>query len=281
MGLPRIKLLVFETDEPHPETKDEKGSFGDIFHNLLSEAGQRHKPPLGVQTDMHFVVHDQDKGHNGHVPKSKDISEDVAGVLITGSMYDAHGNNPWILELLDLLRELWQTRPQLKLAGVCFGHQILNRLLGGNVDQHPGQRWELSHTSMELTPVGQKLFRTNNKSLSLHQMHQDHVTKLPTAASSNGLLREDNKVHVWASSPHTKVQGIYIRDRVFTSQGHLGFDERMVHRQIDLRKQSGSINEKDSNEEAEAREKAHLEHDGIVVAAAILRFMHGDDHDID
>ena len=281
MGLPKIKLLVLETDEPHPETKDEKGSFGGIFHNLFAEAGQKHDPPLGVETDMHFVVHDEQQGHSGHVPEAKDIGDDVAGILITGSMYDAHGDTPWVLELLQLLRKLWQTRPGIKFAGVCFGHQILNRLLGGDVDQHPGTRWELSHTSMDLTPVGQKLFRTQEKKLSLHQMHQDHVTKLPTATSSNGLLSEDAKVHVWASSEHTKVQGVYIRDRMFTSQGHLGFDERMVHRQIELRKQSGSIDESDTNEVTEAQEKAHLEHDGIVVAAAILRFMHGDDHDVD
>jgi GMP synthase-like glutamine amidotransferase len=134
---------------------------------------------------------------------------------------------------------------------------------------------------MDLTPVGQKLFRTNEKKLSLHQMHQDLVTKLPSATSSNGLLDKDDIVHIWASSPHTKVQGVYIRDRIFTSQGHLGFDESMVHRQIDLRKKSGSIDNDDLREEDEGREKAHLEHDGEVVAAAILRFFHGDDHDID
>jgi GMP synthase-like glutamine amidotransferase len=281
MGLPRIKLLVLETDEPHPETKDERGSFGKIFHNLFAEAGCNHDPPLGVETDMHFVVDDPKHGHHGHVPNANDVGSDVAGILITGSMYDAHGDNPWIINLLNFLRELWISRPGFKFAGVCFGHQLLNRLLGGKVDQHPGERWELSHTSMDLTPVGQKLFRTSDKKLSLHQMHQDHVTELPSAERSNGLLKDNVKVHVWASSPHTEVQGVYIRDRVFTSQGHLGFDEKMVHRQIELRKQSGSINEDDAEEVTEAQEKAHLKHDGVVVAAAILRFLHGDDHDID
>jgi hypothetical protein len=29
------------------------------------------------------------------------------GLLITGSVYDAHGNNEWILKLLELLKALW------------------------------------------------------------------------------------------------------------------------------------------------------------------------------
>jgi hypothetical protein len=30
--------------------------------------------------------------------------EKYDGLLITGSVYDAHGDNPWILELLSLLK---------------------------------------------------------------------------------------------------------------------------------------------------------------------------------
>ena len=72
---------------------------------------------------------------------------------------------------------------------------------------------------------------------------------------------------------------VYIRDRLFTTQGHLGFDEKMVHRQIEMRQESGGI--KDDEHAAEAKETAHLEHDGKIVAGAILRFFHGDDHDVD
>jgi GMP synthase-like glutamine amidotransferase len=167
----------------------------------------------------------------------------------------------------------------MKFAGVCFGHQLLNRLLGGTIEQHPGKKRELSHTSMDLTPIGQKLFHTQDKQLSLHQMHQHHVTKWPSARMSNGMLDEGTKVHVWASSEHTEIQGVYIKDRIFTTQGHLGFDEKMVHRQIELPRQTGGIDKDDAKEVTEAQEKAHLEHDGLVVAGAILRFFHGDDHE--
>ncbi|KAG8628653.1 hypothetical protein KVT40_002518 [Elsinoe batatas] len=276
-----VRMLVLETDENHPDDKREKGGFGDIFTSLFRSAGDKHSPPLGIDVEMHYVVDDPPAGHHGHVPRASEIPSSITAILITGSTYDAHGDDPWILSLLSLLRDLWTTRPEMKFSGVCFGHQLLSRMLGAKVEGHPGEKWELSHTSMSLTAIGQKLFKTQEGKLSLHQMHQDQVTTVPDWASANGLLAEGQKVHVWASSEHTQVQGLYIRDRLFSSQGHLGFGAKMVHRQIELRQESGGITEEDGEEVSEAAEKAHLEHDGEVVAGAILRFFHGDDHDVD
>lgn len=273
-----IHMLVLETDEPHPETQERKGSFGEIFHSLFTEAGSQHEPPLNVTTSMHYIVDDPYNGQHGHVPTISQIPDSTHAILITGSMYDAHSNEAWVMQLLELLKELWTTRPQILFSGVCFGHQILSRLLGATVEPHPSGKWELAHTEMDLTPIGQKLFRTDDSKLSLHQMHQDQVTSTPSHETSS-LLTEKQNVHVWASTSHTEIQGLYIRDRLFTSQGHLGFDEKMVHRQIEMREESGGI--KDDKHAAEAKETAHLKHDGVVVAGAILRFFYGDDHDID
>ncbi|KAK5074273.1 hypothetical protein LTS08_005225 [Lithohypha guttulata] len=276
-----VHMLIFETDEPHPETKDRKGGgFAKVFDELFTKAGSEHDPPLSIETSMHYVVDDPDNGHNGHVPNTDEIPESIKAILITGSMYDAHGNDKWVKQLLSLLEEVWTKRPDVLLSGVCFGHQILSRMLGSKVEGHPSGKWELAHTEMSLTPVGQKLFRTDDKKLSLHQMHQDQVTTKPSSETTS-LLKEGQKVHVWASTEHTEIQGLYIRDRLFTTQGHLGFDEQMVRRQIEMREESGSIEGDETERAAEAKESAHLKHDGEVVAAAILRFFHGDDHDVD
>lgn len=112
-------------------------------------------------------------------------------------------------------------------------------------------------------------------------MHQDQVTGVPSAATTD-LLAAGQKVHVWASTPRTRVQGLYVRDRLFTSQGHLGFDARMVRRQVAIRMQAGTVEEgKHDAQIRYAEETARLEHDGAVIAAAILRFFHGDDCDVD
>ncbi|KAJ9643163.1 hypothetical protein H2204_002058 [Knufia peltigerae] len=272
-----VRMFVLETDEPHPATKATRGSFGNILDELFNSAGSLHTPPLSVETDTHYVVEDPPK-HRGHVPTADEIPGDTRAILITGSMYDAHGNDEWILKLLDLLRQLWRERTSLRFSGVCFGHQILCRMLGAHVRPHPDGNWELAHTELELTERGKKLFRTEQPTIQLHQMHQDQVTTVPSAETTDLLGPEDDKVHVWATTDHTRIQGLYLRDRLFTSQGHLGFDEDMVRRQVDMRVENGGI--KDSRFAEARKETAELKHDGILVAGAILRFFHGEDRDI-
>lgn len=195
-------------------------------------------------------------------------------------MYDAHGSDAWILKLKSLITELWKTRPDIKFAGICFGHQLLARTLGATVEPESGSKWELAHTEMDLSSIGQKLFKTHDNTLHVHQMHQDQVTTLPSSQTTN-LLGKNQKVHIWASTNHTSIQGLYIRDRLFSSQGHLGLDETMVRRQVEARIQSGAIDvDEDRKAVQYAKETAHMEHDGEVIASAILRFFHGDDHDI-
>jgi len=174
--------------------------------------------------------------------------------------------------------ELWVNRPDMRFTGVCFGHQILCRLLGSKIESTPGSRWELAHTEIKLTELGTKLFESKEGKLHLHQMHQDEVSNAPSHQTTD-LLQKDTEVHVWGSSDITGVQGVYIRGRLFTSQGHLGFDEQMVKQQIEQRQESGSI--QDSKTADAAKDKAHWEHDGELVAGAILRFLHGDDDKID
>lgn len=105
-------------------------------------------------------------------------------------------------------------------------------------------------------------------------MHQDQVFSPPTVETANGLLPEGTRVECWGHSEHTEVQGLYIQDRLFTTQAHLGFDEDMVKRQIGMRVESGGIQDR---EHADRRaETAHMEHDGLAVAAAILRLFQWD-----
>lgn len=272
-----IKMLVLETDTPHPETQQRRGNFGHVFKQLFEQAGDAHDPPLGVETDMHYVVETGDPQTTGHVPTLAEIPSDVRAIIISGSMWDAHGNDPWILKLLTLLQDLWKTRPAMRFSGVCFGHQILCRMLGSSVESTSTGRWELAHTPLQLTEIGQSLFRTADPKIHLHQMHQDQVTTVPSSDTSP-LLSEEDKVRIWASTEHTPIQGIYLQDRLFTSQGHLGFDEKMVHRQIEMRQESGGI--RDDGHALEAKETAALLHDGVLVAKAILRFFHGEDKDL-
>ena len=172
------------------------------------------------------------------------------------------------------MAELWTKKPNFYFTGVCFGHQLLARLLGAKVGNSPKGDWELGHCSITLTPTGKRLFRTHSDHVHLHQMHQDQVAAPPTHESAKGLLSPETKVECWGKSDHTEVQGLYIKNRLFSSQAHLAFDEDMVRRQIQMREESGGIQDKEHADRA--RETAHLEHDGREVAKAILRLFRFD-----
>ncbi|KAJ5162646.1 uncharacterized protein N7500_004476 [Penicillium coprophilum] len=267
---PVVRIMVLETDIPHPDTHSARGSFGQILHEHFAKAGRAHHPPVGVETDQVFVV--TEKG--GRIP-TVDEFDRFDGLLITGSVYDAHANNEWILQLLDLLKTLWIKRRDFRFVGICFGHQLLARLLGGSVAPAPSQDWELGHCRIMLTPVGQRLFRARDDYIYLHQMHQDQVVAPPTSASAGtDLLVPNTEVACWGRSDHTPVQGLYIPNRLFTTQAHLAFDEDMVKRQIQIRVDSGGI--QDLEHADRAAETAHLEHDGVEVAKAVLRVFASD-----
>ncbi|KAL3465434.1 class I glutamine amidotransferase-like protein [Aspergillus heterothallicus] len=271
---PIIRIMVLETDIPHPDTYSERGSFGQILHEHFAKAGREHHPPLGVEIDQVFVVTEQ----GGRIPRAAEFAR-FDGLLITGSVYDAHADNAWIISLLDLLKQLWVERPDFRFLGVCFGHQLLARLLGGEVGPAPSQDWELGHCRIALTSVGQRLFRTRDDFVHLHQMHQDQVVSAPSreSAESRGLgIPRDTEITVWGRSDHTAVQGLYLANRLFTTQAHLAFDEDMVKRQIQIRVDSGGIT--DLEHADRAAETADLEHDGVEVAKAVLRiFVYDDD----
>lgn len=96
---PTVKMIVLEVDEPHPDDHKEKGSLGEILERHFIKAGQNHDPPLGIEADQRFVV--EDKG--GKIPSVEEF-EGVKGILITGSTYDAHGDDEWIVKLRDLIK---------------------------------------------------------------------------------------------------------------------------------------------------------------------------------
>jgi GMP synthase-like glutamine amidotransferase len=285
----KVRMLVLETDEPHPDTQKEKGSFGDILNELLVDAGEAHSPKLAIETAMQYIVEPE----GGQIPKKEEITDDIHAILITGSEWDAHGDDEWIHKLMDLIRrkhspirtsylemltswtDLWIHRPDIRFTGICFGHQILCRTLGSQIAPEANGVWELSHSPIILSDIGRTLFnlpKTEDR-IHLHQMHLDHVVNPPSVATTD-LLPKGTNVHVWGTSEHTGVQGVYIQKRLFTTQGHMEFNEAMVKRQLAMRVSAGSLSEKDADE---ASVRADWMHDGKRVAEAVIRFFHGDD----
>jgi len=96
----KVRMLVLETDETHPDTQKEIGGFGEVFNNLFVKAGDDHDPQLGIETMMQYIVEPE----GGEVPGPNDIPEDLHAILITGSEWDAHGDDEWIHKLMDFVK---------------------------------------------------------------------------------------------------------------------------------------------------------------------------------
>jgi GMP synthase (glutamine-hydrolysing) len=72
---------------------------------------------------------------------------------------------------------------QRAVLGVCFGHQLLARALGGRVERHP-RGPEAGTVEVRLTGPGRRdpLFAGLPDRLSVQQIHEDHVREPPPRA---------------------------------------------------------------------------------------------------
>ena len=115
----------------------------------------------------------------------------------------------------------------MRLAGFCFGHQIIGRALGAPVGRSP-QGWELSVSTFNLTPDAQKRF--GKPELKIHQFHRDIIVGCPAG------------VECWGSSPLCENQAMYAPKRLLSVQGHPEFTGPIVTILLEARHEKGVIN---------------------------------------
>lgn len=100
----RFAVLLCAED-PEYVKKKHGGYFG-VFVKMLGEEGE---------------IWDSYRVTAGHFPDDADIGI-YDGFVVTGSCSDAHSNDPWICQLLLLLKKLNALKK--KVLGICFGHQV-------------------------------------------------------------------------------------------------------------------------------------------------------------
>ena len=154
MLLPPLRIAILECDKPLDSARRELGGHIGVLTALFKSAVDGLEHPRisakeGVELKAYDVVDAQDY-------PSPDSLHSLDAVLISGSRYNAFDNDPWILKLLDFVKNILQ-HDLLPLLGVCFGHQIIARALGAPVGRSENG-WELSVTPVDLTERGQEVF---------------------------------------------------------------------------------------------------------------------------
>ncbi|KAF7843031.1 gamma-glutamyl peptidase 5-like [Senna tora] len=107
----------------------------------------------------------------GEYPPDEHVSL-YHGFVITGSCHDAHGNDAWVRDLLAFLHKLDSMR--IKVLGICFGHQILGRALGGKVTRSP-TGWDIGvRTVTELPPKAEVIAGSDKTGIEMFR-YGDHI----------------------------------------------------------------------------------------------------------
>lgn len=217
-GIPK-RFAVFRAGHATEYIETKYGGYGEMLANLFKDPGE--------VWDIYAVI-------DGKFPSQKEL-DSYDGFVITGSSANAHDNNEWIQKLCDVINYLYDRHK--KVLGICFGHQVLSRALGGKTGK-ASVGWELGlkdiHLNndllsrfygMELPPV-----------LKAIKSHQDQVSCVPP----NGI--------VLGCSAKTDIEIFAVGNTVLGIQCHPEFSEDVLLDILKFRLARGIISEEVANE---------------------------------
>ena len=157
-----MKIGLLQCDDVKPPLQPEFNNYPDMFAELL----RAHAPDLDMSV---WRVIDQE---------FPDSIDEYDGWLITGSRHSANDNLPWIARLEDFIRQLDQQ--QRKMVGICFGHQIMAKALGGQVSL-ASKGWGIGAYDNNIVE-SHSWMQPELDVLRLNVSHEEQVTGLPDPA---------------------------------------------------------------------------------------------------
>ncbi|OAY84928.1 hypothetical protein ACMD2_17910 [Ananas comosus] len=230
----RYAVLVCAEEEPEHVRRAHGGYFG-VFAKLLGDHNNGAEDD-GEEEEEEGEVWVAYRAARGELPQEEE-EEGYDGFVVTGSCSDAHGDDPWITDLVRFLQKLIACRK--KVLGICFGHQvparqnasssssssslwnanvrskhsyhatILCRALGGKTGR-AANGWDLGVTCIH--PSHSTIKRLSALHIPPHlpviECHRDEVWEVPPQAE------------VMASSEKTGVEMFRYGDHILGIQGH-------------------------------------------------------------
>ena len=199
-----MRIGILQVDSVRSELQPCFGNYPGMFADLLRAA----------DPEVRIEVYDVQQGQ---YPAAFDACD---GYLITGSRESVYANLAWIEPLVAFVGELRQA--QIKLAGICFGHQLLAHFFGGEVA--PAKLgWAVGVQRSEI--IRQLPWMLPQLSqLALLSSHKDQVVRLPADAE------------LYATNEFCPNAGFTIGEHTLSIQGHPEFSREYAARLMQLRK---------------------------------------------
>ncbi|MDY0206498.1 MAG: amidotransferase [Pseudomonas sp.] len=231
-----LRICILEADDLHPSMQDSFIGFGHMFKQLLSSQD------AAIEFEVFNVV-------RGEYP---DSSQPFDAYLVTGSKADSFANDPWIVTLRTYLRERFAASDVL--LGICFGHQILALVLGGE-SQRSDKGWGLGVHRYHLERKPEWLTDAPDE-FQLLISHRDQVTALPEGAE------------LLASSDFCENAAFMLGEQVLCFQGHPEFTHEFSRTLLQTRQSIYSPEKFQA-----ACQSLVNKHDGYQVARWMLNFI--------
>jgi GMP synthase (glutamine-hydrolysing) len=233
-----IGILV--ADPALAELREEFGNYSQMFMNLLNEGAQGEELQF-----RHYNVMASERPQN---------LDECDGYISTGSRASVYDDEAWIRNLERLTIELHEVKK--KHVGICFGHQMIARALGGCTEPaQPG--WGVGvHTSEVIED--DYYMSPASREISLLVSHKDQVTRLPENAK------------LMARSDFCPIAMFQIDDHVLALQGHPEFVKGYSRGVMNIRREI--LGEKVYTEGIESLQNPTSEQ---VVARWIVQFFKG------
>ncbi|KAK1276748.1 hypothetical protein QJS04_geneDACA004183 [Acorus gramineus] len=223
----RRRYAVLKTGHATEYTELTYGGYASMLQRLLQSKDERWVIFSVIDGDFSFM----------------DDPNSFDGFVITGSSADAHSNDfDWIPRLSHALLTLH--RLNKKLLGICFGHQILARALGGKTGR-ASVGWEIGIKKLQIdSKIMSQIYGVEmSPTLNVIESHRDQVLSVPPGAI------------VLASSEKTEIEMFAVGDCVLGIQCHPEFSKDVMLDIIHCRLSGDSFSAEVANEAIGSLEK--------------------------
>lgn len=208
-----MNIGILQCDDVRESLQERHGNYPEMFTQLFKS----------VDDELEFTVY---RVIDDEYPVSIDECD---AYITTGSRYSVNDSAEWIDSLQQFICRLHHSRK--KFIGICFGHQLMVKALGGKVEKSE-KGWGVGiNSSHVINP--QEWMQPSCNEIALVVSHQDQVKHLPPdtvilAASSfcpHYMIQIDQ--HFMSIQGHPEFSKAYSKDLMNARR------DRICHRQIE------------------------------------------------